>query len=645
MIRRKMSEAEAALFEAEQSALGAALLNKQARLDVTGHITSAADFHDVRHGTIWEAIRDLADAGEPVDAMTVAARLADTGQLRKVGGGPYLHDLMEAVPVPGNGGYYAKKVAEAARRREFQTAAIEISQYGNATGESLAAVVERSRAALDGIGRSGDWPDPIPLTDHTDLPAFPTMVLPEWLERMVTGVAEATQTPPDLAAAMALAALSAAIQGKVFVKVKPGWTEMCVLYLCVALDPGNRKTSVFDAMVRYPIGKVERELAEELRPKIIEAATEAEILRRAADDARTKAAKNAADPDMVNEAKRAALEAEECIVPAEPKLFVDDVTPEIVKTLMARNGGALAVLSDEGGLFQSIAGRYSGIPDLDVFLKGHTGGEIRVERKTSGSERIENAALTIGLSPQPAVLRDAAAMPGFEDRGLLARFLFAMPTSTVGHRKHNPAPVTERVVDEYARRIAALVHAGHATAEPTTVELTSAAQARVVELEADREPRLAPGGEWEPILSWANKWTGAVVRIAALLHLAEHGFKGRYEPIDVDTIDAAALIGHYYADHALAVWAYMGATPEAKPAAELLEWLAANATPGMTIREIYRGVRGRNRLSTSEKLRAALAVLEDHGWARRRPHPPGKAGRPSPKFDFHPKTRETGGLA
>jgi len=66
----------------------------------------------------------------------------------------------------------------------------------------------------------------------------------------------------------------------------------------------------------------------------------------------------------------------------------------------------------------------------------------------------------------------------------------------------------------------------------------------------------------------------------------------------------------------------------------------------MTIREIYRGVRGRSRLATAEKLRAALTVLEDHGWVRRRPHPPGKPGRPSPKFDFHPQlSAGTGGLA
>ncbi|MCC3762467.1 DUF3987 domain-containing protein [Glycomyces sp. TRM65418] len=632
--------------EAEQVVLGAAMLNKATVPALAAHI-NAGSFDVPRHGLIWDAIASQHAEGKPTAPVAIAARLADEGNLNKAGGGPYLHDLLVAVPTAANGEYYAGIVAEAAHRREIKVIASRLSQFADKTGEDLDAVLDRSREALASVTTvGGAWPDPIPLNDYGDLPNFPTMVLPEWVERMVAGVAEATQTPADLAGAMALAALSTAAQGTIRVKVRPGWVEPAVLFVCVALGPGNRKSSVFDAMVRHPLTAVESELAEEIRPRIIEAATEADILSRAAEAARIAAAKSGGDPDAMNNAKAAALAAEEITVPVEPRLFADDVTPEMVKTLMARHGGCLAVLSDEGGLFQTIAGRYSGVPDLDVFLKGHSGGSLRVERKTSGSEHIESAALTIGLSPQPAVLRDAAAVPGFEERGLLARFLWAMPASRVGSRNHDPDPVSESVEREYSRRITALTHAAHMTAEPTTLKLTPAAAAQVTELERQREPRLAPGGEWAPILSWANKWTGAVVRMAALLHIAEHGYVGRYEPIDADTIDAAAILGHYYAQHALAVWAYMGATAEAAPAAILLDWLKANAEPGMKLRDIYRGVRGRICLSTAEKVRAALAVLEDHGYVRQLPAPAGKPGRPSPRYDFHPYIRtRTGGSA
>lgn len=77
----------------------------------------------------------------------------------------------------------------------------------------------------------------------------------------------------------------------------------------------------------------------------------------------------------------AALAAEEITVPVLPRLVADDVTPEAVASLLAEQGGRLAVLSAEGGILATLAGRYSGAPNLEVFLKGHAGDLLRVDRK------------------------------------------------------------------------------------------------------------------------------------------------------------------------------------------------------------------------------------------------------------------------
>jgi hypothetical protein len=77
----------------------------------------------------------------------------------------------------------------------------------------------------------------------------------------------------------------------------------------------------------------------------------------------------------------AALDAENTHVPALPRLVADDVTPEAAASLLAEQGGRLAVLSAEGGIFATMAGRYSGgVPSLEVFLKGHAGDLLRVDR-------------------------------------------------------------------------------------------------------------------------------------------------------------------------------------------------------------------------------------------------------------------------
>lgn len=622
--------------QAEQAVLGAAMLSA-ATVPALAALVDAGSFDVPRHGLIWDAIAAQHTAGEPTDATAVLLRLDAEGMLAKAGGGPYLHDLVAAAPAAASGEYYAGKVAEAAKRRDLAAVSARIGQFAkDGKDRDVAEVVALSRAALDSITAAEAWPAPVPLTEARALPSFPAACLPDWLGAMVDAVAEATQTPTDLAGSIALAALSTASQGRVHVQAGPDWIEPANLFTCCALPPGNRKSSVFAAMVR-PILEAEAELAEAARPVIIEAITEAEIAKRAAEQALAVASKNPGDPDAANGAKSAAMEADAVRIPVQPKLVADDITPEAAKSLLAEQDGRLAILSAEGGIFATIAGRYSGVPDLDVFLKGHAGDMLRVVRKSAPAEYVTAPALTLGLAVQPEVLREAARMPGFEDRGLLARFLFTLPTSRVGFRNPSPAAVPGAVKAAYGRKVAGLVHTMHHRSEAVVLELTPQARERVIALEAEREPRLGPGGEWEPILNWANKWTGAVVRIAGLLHMARYPTSGHTAPIEADTVDAATILGYYFADHALGVWSYMGVGAEVGPAAELLDWLSRHGKPGMSVRDMYRGVRGRRTLGTADKVRDAAARLVDHGYLRERPRAASRGGRPaSPRYDLHP---------
>src|SRR5262249_59176147 len=117
-----------------------------------------------------------------------------------------------------------------------------------------------------------------------------------------------------------------------------------------------------------------------------------------------------------------------------------------------------AVLSAEGGIFATLAGRSSGgVPSLEVFLKGHSGDMLRVDRKGRPPEHIPHPALTLGLCVQPEVLRTIAEMPGFRSRGLLARILYSLPVNLVGRRQIGTEPVPEDVREGYAAAVRALV--------------------------------------------------------------------------------------------------------------------------------------------------------------------------------------------
>ncbi len=120
---------------AEQCVLGGMLLSKDAIADVV-EILKTGDFYKPTHATIFDAILDLYGRGEPADAITVAAALAGSNDLGRVGGAAYLHTLINSVPTAANAAYYARIVGERAVLRRLIEAGTRIVQlgYGSASG-------------------------------------------------------------------------------------------------------------------------------------------------------------------------------------------------------------------------------------------------------------------------------------------------------------------------------------------------------------------------------------------------------------------------------------------------------------------------------------------------------------------------------
>jgi replicative DNA helicase len=114
---------------AEQCALGGMLLSKDAIADVV-EVLRSGDFYRPNHAVIFDAILDLYGRGEPADPITVAASLADSGDLARVGGAAYLHTLIASVPTAANAAYYAKIVSERAVLRRLIEAGTRIVQLG-----------------------------------------------------------------------------------------------------------------------------------------------------------------------------------------------------------------------------------------------------------------------------------------------------------------------------------------------------------------------------------------------------------------------------------------------------------------------------------------------------------------------------------
>src|SRR5688500_16795603 len=128
-------------LEAEEAVLGAILTAGRLLAEVAA-LVEEADFYRPAHRTIWRAILRLADRGEATDPVTVLGELDHSGELADVGGGPFLHTLVEAVPTVAHAGRYAQLVAEAARRRRVIDLGIRLA-HSDAHPAVLAEVADK----------------------------------------------------------------------------------------------------------------------------------------------------------------------------------------------------------------------------------------------------------------------------------------------------------------------------------------------------------------------------------------------------------------------------------------------------------------------------------------------------------------------
>jgi putative DNA primase/helicase len=503
--------------------------------------------------------------------------------------------------------------------------------------ELIAAAVPWNEYAAGPVASAPEWEPPRPL-DSVNLPVFPVSTLPSVLADFVAAEAESTQTPLDLAGLLALAVVGAACSKVAEVEVKPGWREPLNLFTVVALPPGSRKSAVFSDVTR-PFVTFERERAKELGPEIARAQERRLIKEATLARLRTEAAKATPEEQAgrVHEAEALAVELSETMIPTLPRLVVDDISPEKLPGLLMGNGGRLAVMAPEGDVFETMAGRYSsnGDANFGAFLRGHAGDPIRVDRVKREPEFVARPALTVALAVQPGVIRGLQSKAGFRDRGLLARFLYGLPESTVGRRTIDAAPVPAETASRYEATIRALLNLKPGD-EPYVLKLSTEARGALRDFELWLEPQLAQDGELGALGDWGAKLAGAVVRLAGIRHMAERATEAQpwTVPISGSTMAAAMYLAEeYLIQHAKAAFGAMGSDETIEDARTILTWIRRKAEPNFTKRNAFDSLRGQ-RFKKAEDIDAGLSALEGHEYVRAREVRSG--GRPSIVYDVNP---------
>lgn len=482
-----------------------------------------------------------------------------------------------------------------------------------------------------------EWPDPIlPGTQRT--PAITADVLPTWLGDMARAVSAATQTPPALSVLLSLSVLAAVLQGRFEVEPLPGYTEPLALWTLGTAPPGARKSAIMQSLLA-PLLHWEKLLRDRMRMEIARVTSTRAVAKKRIERLLQDAAK--AKDATARELLRGDIEREETEMPVEihtPRLFTGDVTGERLQALLVEHGGRMAVLSDEGGIFLIMAGLYNGgQANNDVFLQGHAGSAMRVDRQGRFAH-IDKPALSFGLLLQPGTLTDVASSSKFRHTGLLARFLYCMPISNVGQRdvrRHTPVPAG--VAAQYEYRLHALLEGVPGPAQtPRVIPLSVEAREAWLVMSEGIEREQGEGGKYESINDWTSKLPGAVARIAALLELAECGLQA--VQVNKASMERAVCLARLLIPHAQAAFGMLGTDAVDTDAAAILKWARARELLEFTRREAQKAQEGRFR--SVERLQKALDRLEHQDVLREfKRH--NKGAPPTTAYQVNPKVLST----
>lgn len=453
------------------------------------------------------------------------------------------------------------------------------------------------------------WEPPIPFTQHT-LSEFPVDAFPPAIRDYVLAVAETTQTPVDMAATAALAVLALCQQGKYRIKGKDDWIEPLNLFTVIVAEPSERKSAVISHMIRA-VQQFEATYNQQHSGAIERSKLEKRMLEKQQRNLEEMVLKGKAQMEDLQDISMQLANFRE-VMPM--RLYVDDVTTEKLTSVLSENKGTAAIVSAEGGIFDMLSGIYTKNVNIDVFLKGHSGDTIRVDRIGRNSESIMNPALTVLLAVQPNVLSGMMSNGTFRGRGLTARFMYCMPHSKVGERKYRTQPIPDEIARCYDLTIRNLLDEGTPQI-PELIYLTPEADKLLEAFSGEVENKLK--NEFSDMPDWAGKLAGAVLRISGLLCRATNAKCADFLDIPESTwvskeaMAGAIAIGRYFTEHARAAYTLMGADALVKQSQYALDAILKTSLLEFNRRDLMRLCRS---FKTADAAQVVLNHLTDLGY-------------------------------
>ena len=435
------------------------------------------------------------------------------------------------------------------------------------------------------------------------------------LRAAVEAVQGMTQAPVAIPAQSALAVASLAVQAFADVQTLGG-TRPLSLYALTIARSGERK-SACDAPFLTALRDHEREEAKAQREEMERWRNKHALWKGERDRILKDAAKGKGEKRTAAQADLDALGPEPEAPPSADRT-VSEPTFEGLTKLFAHGQPSLGLFSDEGGQF--LGGHAMNSENrqktLAAFNDLWQGNPIRRTRSGDGHATLYGRRLAIHLMVQPTVALGFMADPLASDTGFLPRFLMCEPPSAIGTRMQANAKRDDLALVAFAGRLRTILETpmpldpDTRELEPRTLQLTPEARELLVAFSDAIEEAQASGGDLHHITGTASKAAEQAARIAGVLTLWRDLEAVKVEGRDMaDAIDLA----QFYLSEASRLASAALVSSEIDKAEKLRRWLLESwPEPDVLVRDVVR--LGPNALRESPKARAALGILEKHGW-------------------------------
>jgi replicative DNA helicase len=134
-------------IDSERALLGSIMLRPEAIHEIMDIIRAEA-FYAEKHRIIFQAMGELFQKNEPIDLLTLSARLTEKNQLEQIGGTGYLTELVNLVPSSANAEHYAEIVQKKYIMRQLIEASEHISLLGYEEAEDISALLDMAEKKI-----------------------------------------------------------------------------------------------------------------------------------------------------------------------------------------------------------------------------------------------------------------------------------------------------------------------------------------------------------------------------------------------------------------------------------------------------------------------------------------------------------------